>query len=388
MQPYQFLGPTKVIFAAGSGKDPAAQFPPLGRRALIVCGRRSARALGLLDTLTAQFPGAVVFDQVEENPSTQTCALGARICREHGCDWIIAAGGGSPLDAAKAIAVLAHSSSDLRELFLRPVLGERVLPLVAIPTTAGTGSEVTPYAVLVDEEEGEKRTIRGESLFPKVALLDPELTVSLPREVTIATGLDALSQGMEGYVSLRSTPLGDVLALEVVRLVRRWLPVAVREPENLEARGQMMHAAMLSGCVIAQSGTTLVHGMGYYYTLRCGLAHGLANGLLLGPVFRFNAKHLPDKVADLARALGAAESGDSGDDVRVGLARLFSEIGLDVSASAAGVREEQLAAFAADIVGEPGRFKNQVGALGEPEVLQLYRESWEGSCLSACGRVG
>src|SRR5207237_10643406 len=114
----------------------------------------------------------------------------------------------------------------------------------------------------------------------------------LLRGVTIASGLDALSQGMEGYVSKRATAFGDVLALEVCRLVRRWLHVAAREPDDQDARAQMLHAAMLSGCVIAQSGTTLVHGMGYPYTLQCGMPHGLANGLLLAPVFRFNASQV------------------------------------------------------------------------------------------------
>jgi alcohol dehydrogenase class IV len=312
--PYAFRMPVTVRLAPGGIGRLGEWLVDVPERPLLVMGAGSARANGALAALEAQFPHLRVLAGVPENPTTVWCDAGAAFCREEGCDAVIGVGGGSPLDAAKAIALLAVNEGAAREHFSGRAATRAPLPIIAIPTTAGTGSEVTQYAVLADPDEatataglpgrGQKRTLRGEGLFPRLALLDPTLTVGLPRHMTIATGLDALSQAMEGIVSRSATALGDVLALEVCRLVRRWLPVAVAAPEDLEARAAMLHAAMLSGCVIAQSGTTLVHGMGYYYTLHCGVQHGLANGLLLGPVFRYNARHVPEKVAALAQALG------------------------------------------------------------------------------------
>lgn len=187
------------------------------------------------------------------------------------------------MDVAKAIAVLATNPGGCRDYFGSDKYTTPNLAVACVPTTAGTGSEVTPYSVITDLELGMKRTLSGRSLFPAVAVLDPALTLTVPRDVTVNTGLDVLSQAMEGIVSRTSTAVGDALALEACRLVRRWLPECVRDGNDLEARSQMLQASMLAGCVIAQSGTTLVHGMGYYFTTRFGVPHGLANGLVVPP---------------------------------------------------------------------------------------------------------
>jgi len=235
--------------------------------------------------------------------------------------------------------------------------------------------------VLVDEATGQKRTISGRRLFPKLALLDPVLCISLPLEATRDTGLDVLSQAMEGMVSRRSSAMCDLLALDTIRLIYRWLPRAMAHPDDLEARANMLLAAALSGMVIAHTGTTLVHGMGYYYTLDAGVPHGLANGLLLTPVFQFNAMHLPEKVAAMAEALGhpcpstpaAARSG-----IGQALHGFFQSLGCSPAAGDHGVAERCLSAYAADIVEDPYRFKNQVGNWDKEGVEALYRASWAG----------
>jgi len=275
-----------------------------GQRPFIVTGRNSSKQNGSLDTLLKQCPDAIVFDETDENPTDTLCEKAAEICIENHCDVVIGLGGGSPIDTAKAVAVLATNGGSCSDYYGTDKFTTPPLPIIAIPTTAGAGSEVTQYSVLVDTTDNTKRTMGGTGLFPKVALLDPELTLTLPRSVTLHTGLDVLSQGMEGLVSKKATPMSDVLAIEVCRLVYEWLPIALDQPDNLEARSNMLYAAMLSGCVVAQTGTTLVHGMGYLYTIECGIAHGLANALLLTPLFRKNAKHCPQQVAAIAEALG------------------------------------------------------------------------------------
>jgi alcohol dehydrogenase class IV len=322
---------------------------------------------------------------VDENPGTRVCEEAAALCRKGECGFVVGLGGGSAMDAAKVIAVLAVNDQPCATLFGNDQYTLPPLPIIAVPTTAGTGSEVTPYSVLVDEAASAKRTVRGAALFPAVALLDPELTVSMPRGVTIATGLDALSQAMEGMVSRQSCDMADPLALEAIGLVRRWLPVAAEHPESLEARGAMLHAAMLSGMVIAQTGTTVVHGMGYYYTLRHGIAHGLANGLLLAPVFAFNALQLPGKVAAICGALGCPASPAHPEVVAQTVAgeihALFAALKMSPASGDYGVSEADADAHAADIAGDPYRFRNQPGTLDEGVFKRLFRASQAGSAF-------
>jgi alcohol dehydrogenase class IV len=367
---------------AGVLGDLGAHLAPLGAKPLIVTGRHSARIAGTLGTALAMLPQAVVYDQVDENPTTTACEAGAAFCKAHGCDCLVALGGGSPMDAAKAIALLATNPGNCSRYFGRSQFDVPPLPILAVPTTAGTGSEVTPYAVLVDEASGHKLTLRGASLFPRVALLDPVLSVTMPRHVTINTGLDALSQAMEGMLSLKSTALGDILALEICRLVKRWLPRAADYPDDLEARAQMLQAAMLSGCVIAQSGTTLVHGAGYYLTLEFGIAHGLANALLLSPIFYHNAQHEPQKVAALANVLGRPAGDDpseAGAGIVNALHELFEDLNLSPAARDAGAREERLQWCAEDLHGDPSRFKNQVGEFTVEDVSRIYDDAFHGT---------
>ncbi len=375
---WRYCVPTTVYFGRGMFTRAGELVGLAGTRPFIVTGRNSARSTGMLEHLLEQLPDAILFAEIDENPRTAICERGGALCREHGCDVVVALGGGSPMDAAKAIAVLATNTGSCTDYLGAEKYTESPLPIVAIPTTAGTGSEVTPYAVLVDERDNTKRTISGAALFPRIALCDPELTLTMPRSVTVATGLDALSQCMEGMVSRSATPMGDVLALEGCRLLAEYLPRAVHAPDDLEAREKVMFAALLSGCVIAQSGTTIVHGMGYAYTCHFNIAHGLANALLLAPVFTFNAQHLPEKVARLAVALGAHALGDPASAIAERVHAMLVTCGVEPAASAHGAREDVLIHFTRDLLAEPYRFKNQVGDFTEESLHGLYLASHHG----------
>jgi len=373
---FRFFVPTDIVFGNGVFDQLGAHSKKWGAKPLIVTGKRSARAAGLLDRALTQLPGARLFDAIDENPDTAICERGAQVCREHGCDVIVAIGGGSPIDAAKAIAVMARNDGPCETFFGADRYAHAPLPIIAVPTTAGTGSEVTPYAVIVDTVTNSKRSISGAALFPRVALLDPSTTATMPRSVTIATGLDALSQAMEGIVSRKSTPMGDTLALDAIRRVRVHLPAAA--DGDPAARSEMLYAAMLSGCVIAQSGTTLVHGMGYHYTLACGIAHGLANALLLTPLFLHNARCTPDRAAAIAQAFGE-HGGDPGPAIARSLHALFHRLELSPAAKDHGVKPDQLELFARDVASDPYRFRNQLGEISKDSILGFYRQSFHGN---------
>jgi len=384
VKPFHFWMPTEIVVGVDCLNELAQRSAPFGNRPLLVTGRHSARSSGAFECVLSQLVGTTLVEGIEENPSSQTCERGAELCRKAGCDFVVALGGGSAIDAAKAIAVLATNDGTCDRYFGSNQYSAAPLPIVAIPTTAGTGSEVTPYSVLVDSRTRTKRTIAGKGLFPRLALLDPGTTVTMSRATTIYSGLDALSQAMEGMVSKQYTPMGDVLALEVCRVVAQWLPVAAEEPAHLDARMQMLYAAMLSGCVIAQSGTTLVHGMGYPLTLEFGLPHGLANALLLTPVFQYNARFLPEKVAAIAHALGVVH-GDSptaeeaAANVGQALHRLFQRLKLSPAARDAGVDGTQLQTITGALVADRSRFRNQPGEPTAEDVLDFYRRAWNGT---------
>jgi alcohol dehydrogenase class IV len=374
--------PTRVVYGEGVLERLGEECGALGAKPLVVTGRRSSKENGALDRALEQLPGAYVFDEVDEDPTSDTVDHCAHLAREHDCGVVVALGGGSVIDVAKAAAGLVHNIGVCSQFYGKGTFVNGAVPIVAVPTTAGSGSETTPYAVIVDTETGRKSTIGAECLFPTVALLDPELTLTLPESVTTSTGLDALSQAMEGMVSKKSTPPGDVLALEVCRIVRCSLATAVKTPGDRQARGLMLYAAMLSGCVIAQSGTTLVHGMGYYLTLECGLPHGLANALLLTPLFRFNAEHEPARVAAIAAALGqpcAPEPASAREAVTRGVHELLHACGVSPAARDHGVDEGPLEAFAREVAADPYRFRNQPGEIDEAVILQLYREAHDGA---------
>lgn len=203
----------------------------------------------------------------------------------------------------------------------------------------------------------------------------------MPPSITAHTGLDVLSQAMEGFVSLQSTPLGDTLALEACRIVREWLPRAVADGTDLEARSRMLYAACLTGCVISQSGTTLVHGLGYYLTLEFGIAHGLANALLLPSAFRHNAACLPEKAAAIATALGRPceeVPEKAGEHIAEAIYSLFDAVGLSSAAKDHGADAQRLAWCAEDIMDDASRFKNQPGDLSREQVEAFFRSAYEG----------
>jgi alcohol dehydrogenase class IV len=249
-----------------------------------------------------------VFDFVAPDPTT-THVNALRLALEAGnYDCLIAIGGGSPMDTAKAAAILnSHPDKNLRDLKAPFIVGEGKIPIVCLPTTAGTGSEMTRFAVITDTDTGEKMLISGTGCVPVAALVDVELSMSMPPRITADTGIDALTHGLEAYISRRHNDHADVLAVSGVRRVLKNLPLVQQDPQNVEARTQMMLGATHAGMAFSASSVALIHGMSRAIGALFHVPHGMANAMLLNAVLRWTRPHALARLASLARNVGVAE---------------------------------------------------------------------------------
>ncbi|MGI5901909.1 MAG: iron-containing alcohol dehydrogenase family protein [Desulfitobacteriia bacterium] len=317
---FKYFMPTRVIMGRDCISKNSKIFRTLGTKALLVTGARSAKENGsqqdVIAALEKEGISYYIFDRVMSNPSISCVYEGAHIAKEEKVDFIIAIGGGSPMDAGKAIALLAVQDIPEEELFNR-TREDKILPLAVVPTTAGTGSEVTQYSVLTNEKAETKTSIANPILFPKVAFLDAKYMENLAVDTTINTAIDALSHAVEGFLSVRASAMTDILALESLRLITACFPDLKRFRKSqgsgefpLAKREQLLYASYLAGIVIAQTGTTAVHSMGYSLTFFKGVDHGRANGLLLGEYLKFIEQKQREPVAKMLSAMDLATAQD------------------------------------------------------------------------------
>lgn len=282
---------------------------------------------GTVDALRESCAGMIgdVFTDFSPNPDvTQVDACAERIQRG-GMDIVVAMGGGSAMDLAKAASAVAVSGGSITAYHATGVpVPDRHLPLVAVPTTAGTGSEVTCVSVLTNRAAGRKAPINSDSFYPRVAIVDPELTYSVPAHVTASCGMDVLSQAIEGYWSKGHQPICDALAVHAARLVFRWLPLAVAEPRNAEARERMCEASVTAGLAFTLPKTTSSHACSFPLTNIYGIPHGEACGVTLDWFTRINANAQHGRVQDLAHDLGFADA----DAMADAIGRLKTTLGL------------------------------------------------------------
>ena len=302
-----FFMPVQVRMGRNIVEESGSLLAGMGRRALLVTGRTSAVQCGAQRDVTAVLEkngqSWAVFDQVMSNPTLDCVYAGAERARAERADFIIAIGGGSPMDAAKAIALLACQEIG-REGIFRGNLGGEALPMVHIPTTAGTGSEVTQYAILTNEAAQTKTSISGPMLFSRLALLDGKYLQALGRRTTVHTAIDALSHAVEGMLSARASSLSDLLAEQAIRRIAENYEGLFSGSLSLEQRDTLLYASMLAGMVIAQTGTTAVHSMGYALTYFWGTDHGRANGLLLADFLETLLRRGYEKARAVLRILG------------------------------------------------------------------------------------
>ncbi|KOV69531.1 alcohol dehydrogenase [Streptomyces sp. AS58] len=269
---------------------------------------------GAADRLTAALEGAGLhprlFADTVPDPTTDSLASGLRVLREHEADSVIGLGGGSPMDTAKALALLGVQGGRMRDYKAPRVNVGPALPVVAVPTTAGSGSEATQFTVITDSATDEKMLCAGPAFLPLAAVVDVELTLSMPYRLTADTGIDALTHAVEAYVSRKANPFSDGLALTAIATVGRHLRRACADGADTEARAAMMLAATQAGIAFSNSSVALVHGMSRPIGAHFHVAHGLSNAMLFPAVTDFSVPAAPSRYADCARALGAASAAD------------------------------------------------------------------------------
>lgn len=246
----------------------------------------------------------IVYDQIDPEPGLRLADNGTELARSNGCDCVVGAGGGSAMDVAKAISILLTNGGNAIDYLGIGKIKKAGLPKIMIPTSAGTGAEVTFTAVFINEETGSKGGMNGDPLYPDVALLDPELTLSLPPHVTAATGIDALTHALEGFTSVQAHPVSEMYSIKAIGLINENIRTAYADGRNIEARSNMLLASLLAGKALATAGVGLVHAMAYPLGGLFGIPHGLANAVLLPFVTEYNLIGNLEKHAFLAQLLG------------------------------------------------------------------------------------
>ena len=375
--------PTRVVFGDGTVGELALECKRLGiERAMVVTDRvmrertdvvaRVEKALGA--RLGAIYDGVV--------PDTGVACIdeGARQAKEHGCDGLVSVGGGSSIDTAKGMAIVITEGGSIRDHQGASRLSRRQTPHIAVPTTAGTGSEVSLYIVVKDERAHEKMHFMDDRIIPDAAVLDPSVTLAMPAQLTAATGMDALTHAIEAYTSINKNPIADGLALQAMRLIAYHLPRAVADASDKVARGQMLIAANIAGMAFNSTGVGLVHAMAHVVGARHGVHHGTANAICLPHVIRFNADELGSCYRDVAEALGvdARDLGDemAGEAAAQAVAHLSARVKLPSKLREVGVPEGDLDSCAEGSLSDGAIVYNGKFAAEKDLVLGVYKNAY------------
>ena len=313
MYSYSFTCPEKTIIGNGALLQAEDILHQYGSKALIVTGKivTSTGIVGkLTDILDKVHIEYVIFNEITNEPTDIMIDEGVSVYKANDCNFIIGIGGGSPLDSAKAIGAMTILEGKLSDYMGKQITG-RIPPLVLIPTTAGTGSETTKMTVITDTAKDVKMLLMGESLLPKLAILDPSLTKTAPKSITAATGMDALTHAIEAYTSRKATPVTDMYAIEAIKKIFKYLPIAYNNGEDDIAREEMVMAAYYAGICINNASVTLVHGMSRPIGALFHVPHGISNAMLLSKCLTYVLDDAYEKFGKIGRIIGEATDDDS-----------------------------------------------------------------------------
>jgi len=379
MEVFRFIAPVHIEFGPGTVARLGEHVRGLGSRALLITDPGLVAA-GIAEQVQSVLKEAgvahVLFSAVEENPKDTTCVAAAALCAEHGCNVVIGLGGGSPMDVAKMVAVLAtHPGKAPREFEGVGKVANNPLPPVMVPTTAGTGAEVTFNAVVTDTERVFKFAVISEKLAPKVAVLDPVLTVGKPPGLTAATGMDALTHAIESYTNTVVNPVADALAVRAIALIGGSLRTAVVQGRNLEARSSMLLGSLLAGLAFNMTRLGLVHAMSHPMSAHFGVPHGVANAVLLAPVMEFNLFGALERTAEIAALLGERTAGlsplDAGRKGVEAVRRLADDVGIPRWLKDVGVQADRIPVMADDTL-KSGNVLVNPRQVRREDVIDLY----------------
>lgn len=386
IEAFDYFLPTRIIFGCGTIGRVGQYSRRLGKKALIVTGRHSTKKTGLLDKviglLKEEGISSVVFDEIVPNPLSTSIDRGALLAVEDSCDFIIGLGGGSPIDSSKLIALVAKDGGKCWDY--TGVGGGRkpkaALPVIAIPTTHGTGTEADPFAVVTNPETNEKIGVGFDEIFPAVSIVDPELMLSLPPEQTAATGMDAFYHSIESYINLNHQPASDLLALESMSLINYYLPLAYENPNDLDARVALAWASTAAGICETLSGCVANHSLEHPISGHYNVTHG-AGLCATGPsLLEYIRPYIAERLAEVARVMGAPESVIGVEELSkmavVLLRRLQKNVGLDISLGELGVESSMLSILAEDAMRTMGGLVSVTpGNLKTEDLRNIYQMS-------------
>ena len=379
---YQFFVKTNLIFGAGSVKELPALIGKYGMKKVMVVYDGGVKAAGIAEKVLEQVEASgaayVIFDGVIPNPTNEVVEEAAKIAKEEKVEGFVAVGGGSSIDLAKAVNVLMTNPGTIGEYGGMNMVKNFGLPLIAIPTTAGTSSEITNVSALIDTEKVIKYVIIDDKIVASDVICDPEFTRTVPPSVTAATGMDAITHAVESYISNMATPLTEYNALAGLKSLYNNLPAAVKDGNNMEAREQMMLGCIITGFSFSNANLGLVHGIAHTLSAHFGLAHGMANATVLPYVMAYNAESCPEKMVELAKAIGIEPSGDLEKDkflLSETLLALTKELGIK-TLSEQGISRDDFDMLANDVLAEPVLNFNPRQGITKEDVLDLLEKAY------------
>ena len=380
----EFIVPGQIISGSGALNMAEEVLKGLGKKALIVTDKvmiQLGNCAKVEAALKNQGVEYAIYSEIVGEPTDTMIENGLKLYKEEGCDFLVALGGGSPIDSMKAIGSLVINGGCISD-YMGKVIDVEMPPMVAIPTTAGTGSEATQFTIITDTKKNIKMLLKGKVLMPSLAIIDPQFTMTAPPKITAATGLDALCHAVEAYTSRKAQTLSDTFAMSAVKRIFKYLPAAFKDGSNEEARVQMSVAALEAGIAFNNASVTISHGMSRPIGALFHVAHGLSNAMLLKECLTFALEGAYDRFADLGRAVGVAVDTDSDKEASEKFLAAVEAITKELETPTLGefgIDKDEFfkvidkMAFDAMDSGSP---QNTMREVTEDDVKQIYRNLW------------
>jgi alcohol dehydrogenase len=377
-----YINPKIALMGAGCVKEIGVRAKNLGgTKAFIVAGK-SKHGVKLAEDIGKILEDAglkaVIFAGADPNPTDISVMVGAEIFKKENCNMIVAVGGGSPMDCAKAVGIVAYNGGKITDYEGAGKVSKGIPPLITVNTTAGTASEMTCFSVITDTERHIKMPIFDPFITADVAVNDPELMVSMPPDLTAATGMDALTHAIEAYVSTMATPTTDAAAIKAIELISKYLRQAVAHGDDISVRDMMAHAEYLAGVAFNNAFLGYVHSMAHQLGGQYDLPHGVCNAVLLPYVEMYNKQVCPDRFADIAKAMGEKIDGlspeEAADKAIDAIKKLASDIGIPSGLRDLGAKEEDLVLMAENAMQDICRFTNP-REFSKEDIIEIYRKA-------------
>ena len=377
---FNYFGPTKIIFGVDSSKDVEIEMSSLGGTKAVVVTDQGIIKAGLIDHIVKALGSKCVgvFSDIPQDTGVEVVDAGAAFAKKNGADIVVSVGGGSVIDTAKGMCMLLTEGGACGTSMVSNCCPGPRPPHVVIPTTAGTGSEVTNVAVIMDKEMGQKRLIVENFNVPRLAILDPKMTAKLPKLLTAGTGMDAMTHAVESLHALPHEPITDALGLHAIRLLYKYLPVCVENGTDLVARGQVQIAATMAGWAFGIAGVGNVHALAHSIGAVAHVPHGFANGILLADCMEFNLESCPEAYALVAEAFGVREKGmDDMDAAKAAITAMrdfTKKIGHPQRLSEFKVKEDDIVKAAELSLGDGAIINNPRLVLDASEMLEIFKK--------------